>query len=66
MKITKQDPFTGKYNTLDLPITATQIQEWKSGVLIQKAFAHLTPDQREFLKTGITAKSWHETFGEKQ
>jgi hypothetical protein len=62
MKITRRDPFTGKTNTLDIAVTEEQLISWHSGTLIQNAMPNLTPDEREFIKTGITAESWAETF----
>lgn len=63
MKLTKTDPFTGKENTMELDITADDLQRWRDGALIQDVFPNLTPDEREFIKTGITPESWEETFG---
>ena len=31
---------------------------------IQDAMPNLTPDEREFIKTGITPKEWDEMFGD--
>jgi phosphoribosylformimino-5-aminoimidazole carboxamide ribonucleotide (ProFAR) isomerase len=37
--------------------------EWKNnGAYIQTAFLFLTPDQMEFLMTGITPEEWKEMF----
>ena len=58
MLITRRDPFTGKENTLDLNVTQDQFDSWEAGELIQNAFPHLTPDEREFILTGITSDSW--------
>ena len=58
MKIKRIDPFTGKTNEMDLPITTEQYDRWQSGVLIQYAFPDLTPTQREFIKTGIMDWPW--------
>lgn len=60
MKLTRLDPFTGKINTLDLPITDEQLVSWQNGTLIQFAFPDLSADEREFLMTGITPESWDE------
>jgi hypothetical protein len=63
MKITKISPRTGKENTLDLPVTRQQIDDWKnSRFLIQDAFPDLTPGQREFLMTGYTEEDWEILF----
>ena len=38
--------------------------QWTQGeMLIQNAFPYLTPDEREFLITGITKEEWAELFG---
>lgn len=64
MKITRTSPFSGIQHTLDIPCTEEQLDQWSNGVSIQKAIPNLTPDQREFLMTGITAEEWEETFGD--
>ena len=66
MIITKTDPVTGKQNSLDIPVTETQIESWRLGALIQDAMPDLTPDQREFIMTGIMPDSWERIFGEEQ
>lgn len=63
MKITRTSPFTGKEHTLDIPVTEQQLRDWQSGVLIQNAMPNLTPDEREFIKTGITAEEWDRFLG---
>jgi hypothetical protein len=62
MRITRKDPFSRKTNTLDIPCTEEQLKAWRNGVLIQNAMPNLTPDEREFLMTGITADSWAKAF----
>jgi len=64
MKITRVSPFTHKKNSMDLDITADQIVRWDRGELIHNVFPHLTPDEREFIKTGITPEDWNEMVGE--
>jgi len=39
---------------------------WMKGKFIQDAFNFLTPDEREFLMTGITPEEWAETFKEEE
>ena len=58
MNITRTDPFTGKENTIEIDVTPLQLQLWKSGEMIQHAMSNLTPDEREFIMTGITPDSW--------
>jgi hypothetical protein len=60
MKITRTNPFNGEVNTLDIPVTEEQVQAYMNGALIQNAFPNLSADDREFIKTGITAESWEE------
>lgn len=63
MKITRISSFTGKEHTLDIPVTQEQLEDWHAGQVIQQAMPNLTPDQREFLMTGVTAEEWEEAFG---
>jgi len=62
MKITRTNPFNGEVNTLNIEVTDEQIQAYMDGALIQDAFPNLSADDREFIKTGITAESWDEMF----
>lgn len=64
MLITKKSAFTGIEHTLDIPVTQAQIDAWKSGVSIQTAMPNLSADDREFIKTGVTAQEWDDAFGE--
>ncbi len=63
MKITRRSPHTGTASTMDLPITEGQIRAWQGGELIQDVMPTLSPDEREFLKTGYTPADWQEIFG---
>ena len=38
-------------------------QLWQNGAYIQDAFPEMTPDEREFLKTGIHPECWTAMFG---
>lgn len=62
MKITRKSILSGIERTLDINVTEAQLAAWYGGVLIQNAMPHLTADEREFIKTGITAEEWDETF----
>ena len=42
------------------------LAKYMKGYLIQDAFPFLTPDEREFLMTGITPVEWAELFMEDQ
>ena len=63
MKITRTNPLNGEVNTLDIQVTDAQIEYYAAGALIQDAVPHLSADDREFIKTGITAESWEAAFG---
>lgn len=59
MNISIQSPFSGKINTMDLPINQSQLAEYmQNKVNIQDLFPHLDAEQREFLKTGIAPGEW--------
>lgn len=59
MLITKISPFSGKTNTLFIPITEVEYSNYLQGnAPIQRVFPHLTPDEREFILTGITPDEW--------
>ena len=58
MKITRTNPLNGEVNTLNIEVTDEQIEAYAAGALIQDAFPHLSADDREFIKPGITAESW--------
>jgi hypothetical protein len=63
MNITRTSLATGITRTVDLPITLEQLNNYAKGALLQDAFPHLSPDDREFIKTGITAEEWDSLFG---
>lgn len=64
MEITRKSRASGNTHTMDLPITQEQIDNYDSGMLCQRAFPNLTPDQREFYMTGTTAEEWDAMFSE--
>lgn len=64
MLITRKSLISGNTNTMSLPITEEQYTAWEQGTLVQDAMPHLTPDEREFVMSGITPTEWAETFGE--
>jgi uncharacterized protein (DUF779 family) len=67
MIIRKRSILTGKIHEMDLPITQKQYDHWQSGAqLIQHAFPHLTPMEREFLMTGSTQEEWDTAFGDEE
>ena len=64
MLITRKSLISGNINSMSLPITKEQYTAWEQGTLVQVAMPHLSPDEREFVMTGITPEEWAETFGE--
>ena len=64
MLITRKSLISGNINSMSLPITEEQYNAWEQGTLVQVAMPHLSPDEREFVMTGITPEEWAETFGE--
>jgi hypothetical protein len=44
---------------MEIDVTQEQLEKYaRGGVNIQDAMPYLTPDEREFIKTGITASDW--------
>lgn len=62
MLIQRKSPFTGLNHEMEIDVTEAQLAEWQSGTLIQYAMPTLTPDEREFIMTGITPEEWNATF----
>lgn len=64
MQVTKKSMLSGKVHTLEIDINEASYQSWLGGMLIQDAFPHLSPDEREFLMTGATPEEWEQEFGD--
>ena len=65
MKITRISPISGKINTMELNVTEAEIEKYKRGDgLIQELLPNLTPDEREFLISGITPDEYENLFGD--
>ncbi len=64
MLISKVSDMSNKMHTMDIDVTDEQLQDWRDGTPIQDAMPNLTPDEREFIKSGITPKEWDEMFGD--
>ena len=63
MLVTRLSPFSRTKNTIDLDITAEQLARYENGEeLIQNVFPNLSPEHREFIKTGITPEEWDTIF----
>lgn len=64
MILTNKSQQSGIETTKDLPITADQLKQWRSGEgLIQNIFPNLTPYQRDWLKYGYTEDEYKELYG---
>lgn len=63
MIITRTSVFSNTTRSLDLPVTQQQLEHYAAGALLQNAFPNLTPDEREFIKSGVTAEEWEAIFG---
>jgi len=66
MLVTRTSPFSGKVHSMNIEMTPEQIEKYDNGELIQRAFPHLSTDEREFIKTGITPQEWKDTFGDEE
>ena len=65
VNVTRVSQFTGKVNSMQLPVCHSQIVNWLDGLgLIQDVMPDLSPDQREFLLTGMTPLEWTNMFGD--
>ena len=62
MEVTRTSALTGNTRTLDLNVTMEQMFAFVNGALLQEAFPNLTAEEREFIKTGITAEEWDAVF----
>ena len=61
MLVTRKSLISGKVHTIELPVSPEELDAYLSGDAdIQDAFPHLTAEQREFIKTGITPEEWAE------
>lgn len=66
MLITRKSVISNNINTMDINVTIEQFNAWDAGALVQKAMPNLTPDEREFIMTGITPEEWDATFGDEE
>lgn len=65
MTVIRKSQYSGNLYTMELDVTPEQIARYEAGgILLQEAFPNLTPDQREFIKSGITSFEWEEIFGD--
>jgi hypothetical protein len=65
MIITNKSEVSGKIRSMELPVSEEQLMRYSSGrFTLQDCFPNLSPDQREFIKTGITADEWEDVFND--
>lgn len=64
MLIKRTSVLTGVERVMEIPCTAEQLAVWEAGALAQDAFPNLTPNQREFIMTGVVSEEWDEAFQE--
>lgn len=65
MEITRTSMYSGIQRTMDLKIAESEMRRWEEEpyILIQDCFPNISADDREFIKSGITAEEWDEMFG---
>jgi len=64
MLITRKSVVSGKVVTKEIDVTDAQMLAYTQGEVIQKAMPNISPDEREFILTGITTEEWRELFTE--
>jgi hypothetical protein len=62
MLIAKTSSLSSKTHEMEIDVSDKQIALWMEGALIQDVMPNLSPDEREFLMTGITPAEWNEMF----
>jgi|TARA_R110002050_G_scaffold197814_1_gene332633 hypothetical protein len=62
MLVGKKSQLSGKSHEMEIDVSEKQITLWMEGALIQDVMPDLSPDEREFLMTGITPAEWDEAF----
>ena len=64
MLVGKKSQLSGKSHEMEIDVSEKQITLWMEGALIQDVMPNLSPDEREFIMTGITPDEWAAEFGE--
>ena len=64
MLIAKTSSLTSKTHQMEIDVSEKQITLWMEGALIQDVMPNLSPDEREFIMTGITPAEWDEAFAQ--
>ena len=60
MLVGRKSIITGVKSEMEIDVSEKQITLWMEGELIQNVMPNLSPDEREFLMTGITPAEWNE------
>ncbi len=64
MTVIRKSQYSGNIYTMDMDVTPEQISRYERGdITLQDCFPQLNADEREFIKSGITALEWEELFG---
>jgi hypothetical protein len=64
MEITRVSPVTGITNTIFIDVSIDQVLQWQHGALIQDVMPELSPDEREFIMSGISPTEWDDLFAD--
>jgi hypothetical protein len=65
VRIRKCSNLTGNWHDREVPVSQHDLDQWyATGISVQRAFPHLSADDREFLLTGITPEEWAGMFPE--
>jgi hypothetical protein len=65
MIITNRSKVSGKVRSMEMNVTQEQLNRYNTGrFTLQDCFPNLSADEREFIKSGITADEWEEVFGQ--
>jgi hypothetical protein len=62
MLIQRISPIDRKQHAMQIDVTPFQLHDWSQGTSIQNAMPNLTPDEREFIRIGITPEQSEELY----
>lgn len=63
---TRTSILSGEKRSMAFSVTPEQLMAFYSGVYVQDAFPHLSPDDREFILNGIIPDEWNEIAGDEE
>jgi hypothetical protein len=63
-EVTRVSVASNRVQTRIIHATPQQFAQWRSGFLVQDAFPNLSPEEREFLITGMSDEEWHAMWAE--